>query len=228
MNANVLDAIDALYLGAFRQNLLQEVLRACVSIKLHLRQSASLATAQELPPTVREDYGKIAARLPALVTALVGILRELEAPPEARRLEEELGVPGEAGETIAMLDAAEIEILSVLNALGTSLGAQPDSMVRWDGCARLKTRAIMHRIPGRACYDLETPIYIAVCPFLIAEYSVYSAKPQGGAKAAGTAHYLVNEIVPVALLPLLEAIQVEVEVRGEAYVSCCRTSSRQG
>lgn len=81
VNANVLDAIDALYLGAFRQNLLQEALRACVSIKSHLRQSASLATAQELPPTVREDYGKIAARLPALATALVGILRNWRNSP---------------------------------------------------------------------------------------------------------------------------------------------------
>lgn len=114
-----------------------------------------------------------------------------------------------------MLDAAETKILNVLNEVGKSLGELPHSIVTWDDCARLRARVSLRPLTERPCYDSETPIDVCVHPFLIVEYS---SRPE--AKAGRWPHYLVNEMVPVALLPLLERMHIEVEARGQACVSC--------
>lgn len=219
MNANVLHAVDSVYLRAFRQNLLDEVLRACVSLKQRLRQSASLATAPDLPAAFRQNYGEIAERLSPLITVLRSMLDQLDGIVHSadQQAGEVLAAPGEVTETMAMLDAAEIEILNVLNEVGKSLGTLPPSIVTWDGCARLRTRAHLRPLTERPCYDSETPIDFCVHPFLMAEYS---SNPQARANTDRCPHYLVNEIIPVALLPMLDGIDIEVEARGLAYVSC--------
>ena len=213
MNTNIFHAVDTVYLQAFRENLLHEALRTYTLLKQYLRQSASLAEAQELPLAVRQNYKEVAECLPPLIIALRGMLDLLEVGyPANHHVVEELAVPGEAAEAIAMLDAGEVEILNALNEVGKSLSALPPSIVTWDGCALLRTRISLRSLAERPCYDSETQIDICVHPFLMAEYS---AKPQAEAKADRWPHYLVNEIVPAALLPLLDGIHVEVVAQGQ-------------
>lgn len=213
MNSNILDAVDTVYLQAFRENLLHEALRTHILLKQFLRQSASLATAQELPLVVRQNYKEVAECLPPLITAFRTMLDQLE---EVRHAVEELAAPVETAEAeaMAMLDAGEDEILNALNEVGKSLGALPPSIVTWDDCALLRTHISLRPLTERPCYDSE--IDICVHPFLMAEYS---SKHQAGAKVDRWPHYLVNEIVPISLLPLSDRIHVEVVVRGEGYMS---------
>lgn len=215
MNADTLHAVDTLYLQAFRQNLLADIQGACFSLKQHLRQSVSLAMAQELPAAFRRDYGEIAERLPPLISALCNVLYELEGhrlscQSALKPADSEITAPTEAAEAMAMLDAAEHQVLDVLNDVGKSLAALPPSIISWDGCARLRTCVILQRLAERPCYDLAPPVDLRIHPFLIAEYA---ATPQP--KRGRWPHYLVDEMVPAGLLPWVDGIRLEVEVRGE-------------
>ena len=221
MNTNLLHAVDTVYLRAFRQNLLDALLRACVSLKHCLGQSTSLAEAQELPAAFRQNYREVAEGLPPLISALRSMLDEMEGGSLSSQnmihpLGWELTTSLDIAEAIAMLDATEIEILNILNGVGKSLAALSPSIISWDGCARLRTRATLQRVAERPCYDLEIPIDICVYPFLIAEYSTLQTQ----ANSDRWPHYLVDEIMPAALLSSLDGIHVEVEVRGEVYASC--------
>lgn len=217
MNTETFRAVDTVYLQAFRQNLLDEVLRTCVLLKQRLRQSASLAAAQDLPVAFRQNYRGIAERLSPLIVELLDMLDHLGEALHSPNQQAGggLAAPPETVGTMAMLDATETEILNVLNKVGKSLGDLPPSIVTWDDCARLRARASLRPLTERSCYDSETPIDICVHPFLIVDYS---SRPE--TKAGRWPNYLVNEIVPVALLPLLEGVHIEVEARGQACVSC--------
>lgn len=219
MNADTLHTVDTLYLQAFRQNLLADIQRACFSLKQHLWQSASLAVAEELPAAFQRSYGEIAGRLSPLVSALRSVLDELEG----RRLscqsalkpaDSEITALADVAGAITMLDAAEHEILKVLNDVGKSLAALPPSIISWDSCARLRTCVILQRLAERPCYD-EIQIELQTHPFLIAEYT--STRRDDANPCGQWPHYLVDEMVPIELLPLLGDVQIEVEVCGEGY-----------
>lgn len=217
MNADTLHAVDTMYLQAFRQNMLADIQRAYFSLKQHLRQSASLAVAVELPAAFQRSYGEIAGRLPPLISAIRNVLDELEG----RRLscqsawkpaDSEITTLAEVAGAITMLDAAEHEILKVLNDVGKSLAALPPSIISWDSCARLRTCVILQRLAERPCYD-EIQIDLQTRPFLIAEYT--STRREDADPCGQWPHYLVDELVPIKLLPLLDDVWIEVEVCGE-------------
>ncbi|MHB1144982.1 MAG: hypothetical protein ACYCZS_08810 [Thiobacillus sp.] len=215
MNADTLHAVDILYLQAFRQNLLADIQGACFSLKHHLRQSESLAMAQELPAAFQRNYGEIAERLAPLISALCSVLDKLEGhrlscQSALNPADSEIIAGAEAAAAIAKLDAAEHQILDVLNDVGKSLAALPSSFISWDDSARLKTCVSLQRLAERPCYDLAPPVELRIHPFLIAEYAATSQPKRGR-----WPHYLVDEMVPAGLLPWVDGIRIEVEVRGE-------------
>lgn len=215
MNTDTLQAVDTLYLQALRQNLLADIQSAFISLKQHLRRSASLAVAEDLPAAFRRSYGEIAERLSPLISALRSVLDEMEGgrPPYQSALkpaDSEINALAEVVGAIALLDAAEHQVLDVLNDVGKSLAALPPSIISWDDYARLRTCVILRQPAERPCYDLAPPVELCIHPFLIAEYA---ATPQP--KHGRWPHYLVDDLVPAELLLWVDNIRIEVEVRGE-------------
>lgn len=175
----------------------------------------SLAEARDLPEAFRQNYREIAEGLTPLINALRRKLHETEGRM-VQPGDREPTTSRHVAEAIAMLDETETQIFNVLNRVGNSLAALPPSIVSWDGNARLRTRTTLQRMAERPCYDLDAPIDMCALPFLIADYST----PQTQAISGRWPHYLVDEKMPAALLPLLKGIHIEVELCGQAYISC--------
>lgn len=223
MNAETLHAIDTFYLRIFQKNLLTEIRRARFAFKQHLKQSASLAIAKELLPTFSQNYAEIAERLVPLVDMLGDLLNNLEESPFHGSMQPDDGgiinttATESTGEVIARLDAAELEILDVLNGVGECLTALPRSIVSWDDCGLLKVHVMLKRLSERPCYNLNVPLDFHTHPFLVADY--FTKQNHDGWTGGQWPHYLIDEIMPLELVPLIEDLWMEIEVRANGYAS---------
>jgi hypothetical protein len=224
LNANTLRAVDTLYLRAFHQNLLADILQARISLKQHHEQAGALALAKELPPSIRQSYAGVAERLLPPLSALSGLLDDIEAGAlswrgAAPRPEDRFSAtaPEVISEVISRLDIAEHEILGVLNEVGDSLAELAPSIISWDDCARLKTYVILERLAERPCYE-EIQIHLKLQPFLIAEYKTNQRNDSN--PRVQWPHWLVDEMLPIELLPNLDGVKIEMEARGEGFASC--------
>ncbi|OYW40433.1 MAG: hypothetical protein B7Z35_01200 [Hydrogenophilales bacterium 12-61-10] len=225
VNAETLHAVDTLYLQGFQQNLLAEIRRARFSLKQYHQQGESLAKAEELPLACQQYYGEISARLLPLINMLGSMLSGLEsgdlswqaATPtleedliEATTSEDDKGI-------IGRLDSVEQEILVVLDKVGDSLAALPRSIIAWDDCGQFRVHALLKRLPQRSCYDLDIPIDFHIQPFLIADY--FANRKRGKRQCVLWPHYLIDEVIPLNLYPLIEDLWVDMEIRGDGYAS---------
>lgn len=227
MNADTLHDVDTLYLQMFQQNLLTEVRRAHIMLRHHLKQSESLAIAQELPSGFRKNYADISERLLTLIDALVGMGSDLESGPLSWKKQPDEWSPikeVESGETettekiIAWLDTTELDILDVLNNVGERLATLPRSIVSWSDCGFFSVHVRLNRLPERPCYHLDTPIDIRSQPDFCADY--FARKDiDKSLQNDPWPHYLLDELIPITLLPLIEDLWIKMDVHAEGHSS---------
>lgn len=223
MNAETLHAVDILYLQVFQQNLLAEIRRARISFKQHHQQSASLANAKELPPDFKQNYRETSKRLLPLINMLGRMLEVLESGNSSWQVSQ----PGDdhvettsldgTKRVIDLLDTAEQEILDVLNMVGVCLTDLPRSIIGWHDCGQFRVHVLLKSLPNRPCYDLEVPIDFHTHPFLIAEYR--DSKKQLNRQRSQWPHYLIDEVMPLGLYPLIDDLWVDMNIRGDGYAS---------
>jgi len=227
MNADTLHAVDTLYLQMFQQNLLAELRRAHIMFRHHLKQSESLAIAQELSACFRKNYAEISECLLPLIDALASMESDLGSgslswkmqPDERGPIETvEPGKTDKTEEIIAWLDATELDILDVLNGVGERLATLPRSIVSWSDCGFFSVHVELKRLPERPCYHVDTPIDIRSQPDFCADYFARKDIDKSLQNDAWP-HYLLDELVPLTLLPLIEDLRIEMDVHGEGRTS---------
>lgn len=229
MDTNILHAVDTLYLQMFQQNLLVEIRRAHIMFRHRLRQSGFLSTAQELPPGFQKNYGEMSERLLPLIDALVGMESDLSSgslswqmqPDEWGPIEAvDPGDPEKTEEIIAWLDATEQDILNVLNNVGERLATLPPSIVSWSDCGFFSVHVELKRLPERPCYHCDEPIDIRSQPDFCADY--FARKDKDIDKSLPNdpwPHYLLDELIPLTLLPLIEDLWIEMDAHADGPAS---------
>lgn len=227
MNTDTLYDVDTLYLQIYQQNLLAELRRAHIMFRHHLKQSKSLAIAQELPSDFRKNYAEIAERLHPLIGALGGMESDLASgslswqmlPDEWSPIEAvEHGENEKSEEIIAWLDTTELDILDVLNNAGERLTTLPRSIVSWSDCGFFSVHVELKRLPERPCYHLDAPIDICSQPDFCADY--FARKDiDKSLQNDPWPHYLLDDLIPLALLPLIEDLWIEMDAHGEGHTS---------
>lgn len=224
MNADTLHDVDALYLQMFQQNLVAELRRARFYLQLHLKQSESLAMANELPPGFRKKYAEISERLLQLADAFGNMEDDLNSSDLSLQRVSQLDewerldvAPEEIGEMIDWLDDTEIEILDVLSNVGERLATLPRSIVSWGDCGLFSVHVELKRLAERPCYHLDAPIDIRSQPDFCADY--FARKNYDRSQSGQWPHYLLDELLPLTLLPLIERLWIEMDAHGEGYTS---------
>lgn len=227
MNPDILHDVDTLYLQMFQQNLLTEIRRAHIMLRHHLKQSESLAIAQELPSGFRKNYADISKRLLTLIDALVGMESDLGSGPLSWKMQPDEWSPIKAVESggteatekiIAWLDSTELDILDVLNNVGERLATLLPSIVSWSDCGFFSVHVELERLPERPCYHLDTPIDIRTQPDFCADYFARKNIDKS-LRNDPWPHYLLDELMPLTLLPLIESLWIEMDAHGEGRTS---------
>lgn len=223
MNTETLHAVDMLYLQVFQQNLLAETRRARISLKQHHQQSATLASAKELPPNFKQNYRETSELLLPLINMLGKMLEVLESGDLSCQVAhlgddhvETASLEG-AERVIDLLDTAEQEILDALNMVGVCMTALPRSIIGWHDYGQFRVHVLLKSLPDRPCYEFEIPIDFYTHPFLIAEY--LASKKQVNRQCSQWPHYLIDEVMPLGLYPLIDDLWVDMNIRGDGYAS---------
>lgn len=225
MNTDTLHAVDTLYLQMFQQNLIAELRRASIMLRHHLKQSEPLSIAQELPSSFRSNYAEISERLLPLVDALGGMESDLASgslswqmqPDEGRHIEaEEPGENDKTAEIIAWLDTTELKILDVLGNVGERLVTLPRSIISWSDCGFFNAHVELKRLSERQCYHLDAQIDICSQPDFCADY--FARKNYDRSQTGRWPHYLLDDLIPISLLPLIEELWIEMDVHGDGHV----------
>ena len=222
MNADTLYAIDTLHIQIFQRNLLNELLRAKISLKQHLKQSELLAIAQELPPSFRKNYRETSERLAQMIDSLGSMLNDLDdgalswqqtTNPVDWNLIDTVA-PEETEKNMALLDIAEQDILDALNGVGERLVTLPPSIFSWSDCGLFRVHVELKKLPERPCYNLDEPIDFHVPAYFCTDY--FAKKDLDQNENDHDLHYLLDaELMPLTLLPLIEDVRIEMEVRAE-------------
>jgi hypothetical protein len=103
-----------------------------------------------------------------------------------------------------------------LNKVGGCLAALPRSIITWHDCGQFRVHVLLKSLPDRPCY-LEAPIDFHTHPFLIAEY--LASKKQVKRQRGQWPHYLIDEVMPLSLYPLIDDLWIDMDIRGDGYAS---------
>lgn len=202
--------------------------------KHYLRQSQSLATAQELPSGFRKNYAEISGRILPLINDLVTMESDLgNGQLSWKMVPDEWNPPeeSESGETettekiLAWLDTTELCILDVLHNVGECLAALPPSIVEWSDCGYFSVNVELKRLTERPCYHLEVPIEIRSWPDFHADFF---ARKEIDKKIKNDTlpHYLLDELIPITLLPLIESLWIEMDVHADGRPTWANTDEK--
>lgn len=219
-NPATLHAIDALYLGNFRQTLFHKVLHAQLELRAHLKHAEALVQATEISPDCRKQYAKIIQRLSLPVSVLGDIVNDMY---DVDLSGEEAGEPvqwglietipeGETRAIISRLDAVEQETIKALNGIGEALTSLPAVKPTWSQWARLRVYHKLKPIPERPCYKAGSIVRFNGSPPFHDAFCF--AKPPTDAECDPASHYLLDaEFMPLVWLPLLDDVEVEIEIK---------------
>lgn len=213
-----LHAIDVLYLGNFRQTLFHKVLHAQLELREHLKHAEALARTMEISAYCRKQYAKIFRQLSEPVEVLDQIansINDLDLGDETCELVQWGLIEVSHEETqaiISRLDAVEQETIKTLNSVGEALVALPAVKASWNQWARLRVFYTLKAIPERPCYKTDSIVRFNGSPPFHHAYCF--AKPPTGAESDPSSHYLLDsEYMPLIWLSLLNAVEVEVEIK---------------
>lgn len=223
MNGETLHAIDALYLENFLASLLYKALDAECELRACLRHAQTLGGTDYLSPDCRSSYEKIRQRLEPLVSELEEFAGDLYSGGKLASDCEPLVQWGliekvpkyEKKQVIERLESAEQQLIATLNQIGASLGALPRAQISWASQARVKTYLKLRPIRERPCYQDTTIVrFCASPPYQLAHYfAELPEKVNDG--STGDPWLLDAEFLPLATLPLIEDVEIELEIQGE-------------
>lgn len=231
-NTETLHAIDALYLGNFRQTLFHKILHAQLELREYLKQAEALVLAIEVSPDCRRQYAEIVQRLLPPVSVLKEISHDMYnvCSSDADTCEPvQWGsadtIPeDETRAVISRLDAVEQETIKTLNSIGEALTSLPGVTASWNQWARLRVFYKLKPIPERPYYKHDSVRFNGCPPFLDAWCF---AKPPIDAESDPVSHYLLDaEFMPLIYLPLLDDVEVEIEFKFDG--GCSRTPHAKG
>lgn len=227
MNGETLHAIDALYLESFLGSLLYKALDAECELRACLRHAQTLSGTDYLSPDCRSRYAAIRRRLEPLVSELEELTGDLYSGGKLASDSEPLVQWGliepvpeyETKQVIERLESAEQQLISTLNQVGARLGALPRSSVSWASQARVKTYLKLRPIRERPCYQDTTIVrFCASPPYQSAHY--FAELPEKvNDESTGDPWLLDAELLPLTTLPLIEDVEIELEVQGEMGTS---------
>lgn len=227
MNGETLHAIDALYLENFLGSLLYKALDAECEMRACLRHAQTLSGTDYLSPDCRSRYEKIRQRLEPLVSELEELAGDLYSGGNLASDCEPLiqwglieTVPEyETKQVIERLESAEWQLISTLNRVGTSLGALPGAGISWASQARVKTYLKLRPIRERPCYQNTTIVrFCASPPYQLVHY--FAALPEKvNDGSTGDPWLLDAELLPLTTLPLIDDVEIELEIQGEMGTS---------
>lgn len=227
-NTETLHAIDALYLGNFRQTLFHKILHAQQELREYLKQAEALVLAIEVSPDCRRQYAEIVQRLLPPVSELEEISNDMydvclsgadTGEPVQWGLVETI-TEDETRAVISRLDAVEQETIKTLNSIGDALTSLPAVTASWNQWARLRVYYKLKPIPERPCYKHDSIVRFNGSPPFLDAFCF--AKPPIDAESNPASHYLLDaEFMPLIYLPFFDDVEVEIEFKFDG--GCSRT-----
>ncbi len=218
MDGESLRAVDMLFLNNFLQALLFKACRSKSELYESLRQAQALSREDYLSPDCRLYYAKTAKRLSPLVTVLEKLMDELssvgdimsdtELPLQESKTDQ--GVQTRAA--LQRFGLVERQLILSLNNLGRKLVSMSESNIAWDSQALIRVFLKLRPIPDRPCYQSASMLRFATgLPHLSAHY--FSEPPTEASIACANSSWLVDsEHVPLAVLALVEDVEIELEI----------------
>lgn len=240
---NAQRACDALYLKLAQQAAERELSHSGTHLECLAEQIEPLAAADEIPGPFTARHAEIATTLRELVAAIKRARRRIRVHgrsggPEdyPRGTDEDL-----APETLAAIRAMverlnrfEEELGRLIQRLGERLITLPALPVRWDSCCEFKVHVAFKPVAGRACYQTDDPLELRLVPDLSEDYfpdesryglgdgqnhnmfQYQETHPLHGDHHGYLVHCLLEHAhLPLALLPMIENVWVEVYPRGD-------------